>query len=127
MKVFFVLSYIVTESESALICPTATNINFTMEILKKAMNSKNHFEKGSGYWASEVLRAVSLLISCSEQIGKFFISEKYLESALEVLSAGGSFSPSERLYTLRACWSLAFNEETRVSMAKMPILIDGTF
>ncbi len=125
IKVFFLMSYFMTESETALICPNASNIKFIMQILENTMSSKNHFDKSSGYWTGEVLRAISQIISCSAEIAKFFVSQKFLESALKILTARDSYSPEERLFTLRALKSMAVYEECAFEMAKNSLLIDG--
>ena len=96
-----------------------------MQILEITINSKNHFDKISGYWAGEVLRAISQIVSCSPQIAKFFVSQNFIESALKILTAGESFSVEERMFTLKALKILIFTEECSIEIAKNQILVDG--
>ena len=125
MKVLFNLGFIVTGSETDLVCPSSSNIKFILSVLAKTMKTQDHHDKNSGYWCCEILEGIAQLASCSEQICVYLIQENFLEYASTILTDGEKFSQEEKFYTLRTCWTLSFNAMCRHSIASKPGIVDG--
>ena len=136
METLFLLSYIITEKESAFLMASNENILYMVESLKNALGNSKHMTTkfiNFNYSAYEIFRAMSNLANCSDQNIKFLVEGGLLELISKSFNAPEDsttrFSLEEKTYAAKCCWQICMsgNKNYIEKILKNNELIKGIF
>lgn len=120
-KAYLILSYIITEDENSVINATDENIAFIVGILKEALNSENHFSKTHAFWAAEIacgLNHLAVNDLNKVRMGRLGAFPLYLQMLQ-------SNNLEEQNLATAGLWILAFNDENKQLLKRLPGCLEG--